>query len=80
MYIFSAIFIFWLGAALTITLCVWCGLAAWVIWVQGGCAKGAEPIVEDKLLPAFVTYLAKTKKLPGLPGIFIAGVFGTALR
>ncbi|KAJ8726186.1 hypothetical protein PYW07_000884 [Mythimna separata] len=75
----TAIFIFCLGAILAISLCVWCGLAAWATWVQGGCDPGGVPLVDDRLLPAFVTYVSRVKHLPGLSGVFLAGVFGAGL-
>ncbi|KAL0894564.1 hypothetical protein ABMA27_013136 [Loxostege sticticalis] len=75
----AAIGIFCIGAILAISLCVWCGLAAWAVWVQGGCSPGAAPLVDDRLLPAFVTYIAKVQRLPGLAGVFLAGVFGAGL-
>ncbi|KAF9811943.1 hypothetical protein SFRURICE_021300 [Spodoptera frugiperda] len=75
----TAIFIFCLGAILAISLCVWCGLAAWATWVQGGCDPGGVPLVDDRLLPAFVTYVSRAKHLPGLSGVFLAGVFGAGL-
>lgn len=48
--------------------------------MQGGCSPGAAPLVDDRLLPAFVTYIAKVQRLPGLAGVFLAGVFGAGLR
>ncbi|XP_050362273.1 sodium-coupled monocarboxylate transporter 1-like [Nymphalis io] len=75
----TALAIFCLGAILAITLCVWCGLAAWGAWVRGGCAAAGAPLVDDRLLPAFVTYVADVQHLPGLSGVFLAGVFGAGL-
>ncbi|GBP36803.1 Sodium-coupled monocarboxylate transporter 1 [Eumeta japonica] len=74
-----AIFIFCLGAILAISLCVWCGLAAWAAWISHGCNPGAAPLVDDRLLPAFVTWVSKVQHLPGLAGVFLAGVFGAGL-
>ncbi|XP_052757824.1 sodium-coupled monocarboxylate transporter 1-like [Galleria mellonella] len=74
-----ALGIFCVGAILAISLCVWCGLAAWATWVLGGCHPGGVPLVNDRLLPAFVTYVAKIQHLPGLAGVFLAGVFGAGL-
>ncbi|XP_041971300.1 sodium-coupled monocarboxylate transporter 1-like [Aricia agestis] len=74
-----ALAIFCAGAMLAISLCVWCGLAAWTAWVQGGCEEAGLPIVDDRLLPAFVTYVAQVQHLPGLAGVFLAGVFGAGL-
>lgn len=76
----SALGIFCIGAILAISLCVWCGLAAWTAWVTGGCSPGGAPLVDDRLLPAFVTYVARMQHLPGLAGVFLAGVFGAGLR
>lgn len=76
----SAIGIFALGAVLAITLCAWCGITAYVAWVTSGCDKGATPLVDDRMLPSFVTYIAETQNLPGLSGVFLAGVFGAGLR
>ncbi|KAL4715187.1 hypothetical protein ACJJTC_012234 [Scirpophaga incertulas] len=75
----AAIGIFCIGAVVAISLCVWCGLTAWVAWVTGGCSPGGAPLVGDRLLPAFVTYISKTQRLPGLAGVFLAGVFGAGL-
>ncbi|XP_068621010.1 sodium-coupled monocarboxylate transporter 1-like [Battus philenor] len=74
-----ALAIFCVGAILAITLCVWCGLAAWAAWVGGGCAQAGRPLVDDRLLPAFVTYVSQVQHLPGLAGVFLAGVFGAGL-
>lgn len=74
-----ALSIFCLGAILAISLCVWCGLAAWGAWVRGGCRPGGAPLVDDRLLPAFVTHVAAVQHLPGLAGVFLAGVFGAGL-
>ncbi|XP_045514674.1 sodium-coupled monocarboxylate transporter 1-like isoform X1 [Pieris brassicae] len=75
----TALGIFCIGAMLAISLCVWCGLAAWTAWVQGGCDPRGAPLVDDRLLPAFVTYVANVQRLPGLAGVFLAGVFGAGL-
>ncbi|XP_075992037.1 sodium-coupled monocarboxylate transporter 1-like [Anticarsia gemmatalis] len=75
----AALGIFCIGAILAISLCVWCGLTAWGAWVIGGCEPGGAPLVDDRLLPAFVTYVSKTQHLPGLAGVFLAGVFGAGL-
>ncbi|CAH0726496.1 unnamed protein product, partial [Brenthis ino] len=75
----TALAIFCFGAILAISLCVWCGLAAWGAWVRGGCDPGGVPLVDDRLLPAFVTYVARVQHLPGLSGVFLAGVFGAGL-
>lgn len=75
----TALGIFCIGAILAISLCVWCGLAAWTAWVTGGCSPGGAPLVDDRLLPAFVTYVARMQHLPGLAGVFLAGVFGAGL-
>lgn len=74
-----ALSIFCVGAIIAISLCVWCGLAAWTAWVHGGCDPGGVPLVDDRLLPAFVTYVSKVQHLPGLAGVFLAGVFGAGL-
>ncbi|CAB3231285.1 unnamed protein product [Arctia plantaginis] len=75
----TAIGIFAMGAVLAITLCAWCGITAYVAWVTSGCAPGATPLVDDRMLPSFVTYIADTQNLPGLSGVFLAGVFGAGL-
>ncbi|XP_013134010.1 PREDICTED: sodium-coupled monocarboxylate transporter 1-like [Papilio polytes] len=75
----TALAIFCVGAILAISLCVWCGLAAWTAWVQGSCAPAGRPLVDDRLLPAFVTYVSMAQHLPGLAGVFLAGVFGAGL-
>lgn len=48
--------------------------------MRGGCDPGGVPLVDDRLLPAFVTYVARVQHLPGLSGVFLAGVFGAGLR
>ncbi|XP_072936597.1 sodium-coupled monocarboxylate transporter 1-like [Epargyreus clarus] len=75
----TALGVFCIGAILAISLCVWCGLTAWAAWVQGGCDPRGVPLVDDRLLPAFVTYVAQVQHLPGLAGVFLAGVFGAGL-
>ncbi|KOB64666.1 Sodium/solute symporter, partial [Operophtera brumata] len=39
-----------------------------------------KPLVNDRLLPAFVIWVASVQRLPGLTGVFLAGVFGAGLR
>ncbi|KAG6443998.1 sodium-coupled monocarboxylate transporter 1 [Manduca sexta] len=75
----TALGIFCIGAIFAISLCVWCGLSAFAAWISGGCSPGAAPLVDDRLLPAFVTYVARVQHLPGLAGVFLAGVFGAGL-
>ncbi|XP_026323432.1 sodium-coupled monocarboxylate transporter 2-like isoform X2 [Hyposmocoma kahamanoa] len=75
----QALAIFCFGAIIAICLCVWCGLTAWAAWTLGGCDPHGVPIVDDRLLPAFVTYVSKVQHLPGLSGVFLAGVFGAGL-
>ncbi|KAI5635413.1 sodium:solute symporter family domain-containing protein [Phthorimaea operculella] len=75
----QAMGIFCVGVLLAICVCVWCGLAAWTAWATTGCVPSGSPLVNDRLLPAFVTYVSSTQKLPGLAGVFLAGVFGAGL-
>lgn len=73
-----AIGLFSVGAAFVVSLCCYSGLL--IFERLGGCDPKASGLLQadDQLLPAYVALSAA--ELPGLLGIFVAGVFGAALR
>ncbi|KAI5635411.1 sodium:solute symporter family domain-containing protein [Phthorimaea operculella] len=75
----QCIYAFCAGIIVCVSSCIWAGLAAWAVWSTTGCHPSAAPIVADKLVPSFVIYIAEVQKLPGMPGVFVAGVFGASL-
>ncbi|KAJ2943332.1 hypothetical protein O0L34_g12139 [Tuta absoluta] len=74
-----SIYLFCGGIIICVTSCIWEGLAAWAVWSTTGCHPSAAPIVNDRLIPSFVLYVSEVQKLPGMPGVFVAGVFGASL-
>lgn len=61
-----------------VSLCCYCGLLIFERF--GACDPRAAGLLQadDQLLPAYVALSASN--LPGVIGIFVAGVFGAALR
>lgn len=72
--------LFTVGVILFISLCCWCGLVLLAYWSPPKCDPRATGVIltDDQLLPAFVMEIAG--ELHGVPGLFIAGIFGAALR
>ncbi|KAK9309789.1 hypothetical protein QLX08_000612 [Tetragonisca angustula] len=71
--------IFTISIMLFISLCCWCGLVLIAWWSPPKCDPRAVGLItaDDQLLPAFVMEIAN--HLPGIPGLFISGIFGAAL-
>ncbi|CAD1479423.1 unnamed protein product, partial [Heterotrigona itama] len=71
--------IFTISIMLFISLCCWCGLVLIAWWSPPKCDPRAIGLItaDDQLLPAFVMEIAN--HLPGIPGLFISGIFGAAL-
>ncbi|XP_033191923.1 sodium-coupled monocarboxylate transporter 1 [Bombus vancouverensis nearcticus] len=71
--------IFTISIMLFISLCCWCGLVLIAWWSPPKCDPRATGLItaDDQLLPAYVMEIAKN--LPGVPGLFISGIFGAAL-
>lgn len=69
--------LFSIGISVFVLLCCYAGLLIFAAY--GDCDPRSAGIVlaDDQLLPVFV--IEVTKGLPGLAGLFIAGVFGAAL-
>ncbi|XP_043502859.1 sodium-coupled monocarboxylate transporter 2-like [Polistes fuscatus] len=67
------------GIIIFISLCCWCGLVLLAWWSPPKCDPRAIGLIkaDDQLLPAFVMQAAG--HLHGIPGLFIAGIFGAAL-
>lgn len=80
MYVCRAIGISIIGIIIFISLCCWCGLVLLAWWSPPKCDPRATGLItaDDQLLPAFVMQAAGY--LHGIPGLFIAGIFGAALR
>ncbi|XP_077286414.1 sodium/solute co-transporter-like 5A11 isoform X2 [Arctopsyche grandis] len=72
-----AIGLFSVGAVCVVSLCCYCGLLIFERF--GACDPRAAGLLQadDQLLPAYVALSASN--LPGVIGIFVAGVFGAAL-
>ncbi|KAL2732696.1 sodium-coupled monocarboxylate transporter 2-like [Vespula maculifrons] len=68
-----------IGIVIFISLCCWCGLVLLAWWSPPKCDPRATGLItaDDQLLPAFVMQAAGY--LHGIPGLFIAGIFGAAL-
>ncbi|XP_035721093.1 sodium-coupled monocarboxylate transporter 2-like isoform X1 [Vespa mandarinia] len=68
-----------IGIIIFISLCCWCGLVLLAWWSPPKCDPRATGLItaDDQLLPAFVMQAAGY--LHGIPGLFIAGIFGAAL-
>lgn len=77
---FRSLAIFTISIMLFISLCCWCGLVLVAWWSPPKCDPRAIGLItaDDQLLPAFVMEIAN--HLPGIPGLFISGIFGAALR
>ncbi|KZC10219.1 Sodium-coupled monocarboxylate transporter 1 [Dufourea novaeangliae] len=71
--------IFTISIMLFISLCCWCGLVLVAWWSPPKCDPRAVGLItaDDQLLPAYVMEIAG--HLHGVPGLFIAGIFGAAL-
>ncbi|XP_076162659.1 sodium-coupled monocarboxylate transporter 1 [Ptiloglossa arizonensis] len=74
-----ALAIFTITIMLFISLCCWCGLVLLAWWAPPKCDPRAlgEITADDQLLPAYVMEIAG--HLHGVPGLFVAGIFGAAL-
>ncbi|XP_001599548.1 sodium-coupled monocarboxylate transporter 2 [Nasonia vitripennis] len=75
----QAVGLFTIGTIVFISLCCWCGLVLLAYWSSPNCDPRASGLIvaDDQFLPAFVMEIAG--KLHGIPGLFIAGIFGAAL-
>lgn len=75
---FSSIYLFALGVSFLITLCCYAGLLVYA--ELGSCDPLGSGLVkaDDQMLPVYV--MQATKNIPGAAGLFVAGVFGAALR
>ena len=71
--------IFTISIMLFISLCCWCGLVLIAWWSPPKCDPRASGLItaDDQLLPAYVMEIAG--RLHGVPGLFVAGIFGAAL-
>ncbi|XP_076618396.1 sodium-coupled monocarboxylate transporter 1 [Colletes latitarsis] len=74
-----ALAIFTISIMLFISLCCWCGLILLAWWSPPKCDPRAlgQITVDDQLLPAYVMEVAG--HLHGVPGLFVAAIFGAAL-
>ncbi|XP_024939182.1 sodium-coupled monocarboxylate transporter 2 isoform X2 [Cephus cinctus] len=74
-----AVGIFTIGVMTFISICCWCGLVLVAWYSPPHCDPRASGLIsmDDQLLPAFVMEIAG--HLHGVPGLFIAGIFGAAL-
>ncbi|XP_025163357.1 sodium-coupled monocarboxylate transporter 1 isoform X2 [Harpegnathos saltator] len=74
-----SIALFTFGIMVFISLCCWCGLVLLAWWSPPKCDPRVSGLItaDDQLLPAYVMEIAR--HLHGIPGLFIAGIFGAAL-
>ncbi|XP_014486739.1 PREDICTED: sodium-coupled monocarboxylate transporter 1-like [Dinoponera quadriceps] len=74
-----SIALFTVGIMVFISLCCWCGLVLIAWWSPPKCDPRASGLItaDDQLLPAYVMEIAH--HLHGIPGLFVAGIFGAAL-
>ncbi|XP_068989526.1 sodium-coupled monocarboxylate transporter 1 isoform X1 [Neodiprion pinetum] len=74
-----AICVFTCGVISFISICCWCGLVLLAWWSPPRCDPRASGLVfaDDQMLPAYVMEIAG--HLHGIPGLFVAGIFGAAL-
>ncbi|KAG7208083.1 hypothetical protein KM043_009658 [Ampulex compressa] len=74
-----SIAIFTVGIMVFISLCCWCGLVLLAWWWPPKCDPRVSGLItaDDQLLPAYVVEVAAN--LHGIPGLFVAGIFGAAL-
>ncbi|XP_076223835.1 sodium-coupled monocarboxylate transporter 1 [Nomia melanderi] len=70
--------IFTISIMLFISLCCWCGLVLIAWWSPPKCDPRAIGLItaDDQLFPAYVMEIAG--HLHGIPGLFIAAIFGAA--
>lgn len=77
---YRSIAMFTVSTMLFISICCWCGLVLLAWWSPPKCDPRASGLItaDDQLLPAYVMEIAH--HLHGIPGLFISGIFGAALR
>ncbi|KAF5300336.1 hypothetical protein FQA39_LY11193 [Lamprigera yunnana] len=72
-----SVLIFTIGVSLFISLCVYCGLLLFATYYKCDPLSAGRIQRDDQLLPLYV--MESVGHLRGVPGLFIAGVFGAAL-
>lgn len=78
MFSFRSVLIFTVGVSAFVWLCCFTGILVYAYYY------GCDPLTlgriqtDDQILPLFV--METVGHLRGVPGLFIAGVFGAALR
>uniref|UniRef100_A0A182S9J8 Sodium/solute symporter n=1 Tax=Anopheles maculatus TaxID=74869 RepID=A0A182S9J8_9DIPT len=72
-----ALWIFVFGVCLLMSLCSYCGLLIYATYQNCDPLTTKLARAKDQLLPLFVMDILRD--LPGLPGLFVAGVFSAAL-
>lgn len=72
--------LFTIGVVFFVSVCCWTGLVLLAWWAPPKCDPRATGLIQadDQLLPAYVMEIAG--RLHGVPGLFISGVVGAALR
>ncbi|XP_055538986.1 sodium-coupled monocarboxylate transporter 1 [Wyeomyia smithii] len=73
----KALWIFVVGVCLVMSLCSYCGLLIYATYQKCDPLTTKLAKAKDQLLPLFVMDILG--ELPGLPGLFVAGVFSAAL-
>ncbi|XP_053695096.1 sodium-coupled monocarboxylate transporter 1 [Sabethes cyaneus] len=73
----KALWIFVVGVCLLMSLCSYCGLLIYATYQKCDPLTTKLAKAKDQLLPLFVMDILG--ELPGLPGLFVAGVFSAAL-
>lgn len=75
--LFRALGLFTVGVSAFVLLCCWAGLLVYAAYGKCDPRSAGMVLADDQLLPIFVLRMAG--HIPGLPGLFVAGVFGAAL-
>lgn len=78
LFTFRSVILFSLGAAFVVSLCSYTGLLIFERLGHCDLRSTGQLQADDQLLPAYVGIISAN--IPGILGIFVAGVFGAALR
>lgn len=75
---FRSVGIFTLGVSFFVLVCCFSGLVVYATYYLCDPLSAGRIKADDQLLPLYV--METVGHLTGIPGLFIAGVFGAALR
>lgn len=74
----STVFILLVGITALVSMCCFMGLVIYASYYKCDPVTRGSILKSDQLLPYFVMQIAGD--IPGLPGLFVSGVFSAALR